>query len=487
MTKLTHLWPLILTVAWTAAACSASAGGGGGGAGYPGGAVGSQCAPEGTGGCYFANGLALTETCSGGVWTQQQVCDAGRFCVMDSAGQAECGGASTVDDDTTTATSQDASSGDVSGDVSAAQSDAGSPTQPDIAADANAGPKPLTAQGGFVTAIDGGLHGVDYAGTAATASMVHRLNTKPGGVGCVTALDISVAQPGGSCRLDLSFVVGYAGQGLRLETVRFHARTAVMQGGSLISTLPCKGWTDEPSTGPVVYESQGPEGTSSIASLTQPQASQVQAQLPDQVLTVTLDAPVVMKFGAREFSLDLATLRFEGLLTSKGDPTASCVKAGKPLPNWTLVDVNPGSKGYKNAYGLNAFPGKKVVVALVSDWCNSCRAQAQLMQKLQDQANASGKADTQMVLIADKQKSDISQLTKQVKNIPVFLDTAAVNAWAQMNAPHAGKFQGSQIRNSSYGFAKNGKEIMYFAPNGSGSLNLTAFQNAVMTVINAAE
>ena len=502
MNKSTHIWPLILAVAWTAAACAGSAGGGGGG-GYPGGVVGSPCVTEGSAGCYFANGLALTETCSGGVWTQQQVCQAGTFCSMNSAGQAECGATATIDAgaDTTTATAQDAAGADTGApqsdtgaaqsDTGAAQSDTGAATQSDAGTanqpDTSAGPKPLTAKGGFTTTIDGGLHGVDYAGMAATASMVHRLTTAPNEVGCVTALDISVAQPGGSCRLDLSFVVGYAGQGLRLETVRFHARTALMQDGQVISTLPCKGWTDEPSSGPVVYESQGPEGTISISPLPQPLASQAVATLPDQNLTITLDAPIVMKFGARTFSLNLSTLQFEGLLTSNGNAAASCVKQGTPLPDWVLLDVNPGSKGYKNTYGLSAFQGKKVVVTLVSDWCNSCRAQAQLVQKLQNQVDNSGKADTQLVLIADKQKSNITQLTKLVTNVPIFQDTSAVNAWTVMNKPHAGKFQGSAIRNSSYGFAKNGKDIMYFAPNGSGGLNLTAFQNAVMTVINAAD
>jgi len=194
---------------------------------------------------------------------------------------------------------------------------------------------------------------------------------------------------------------------------------------------------------------------------------------------------VTMVFKGRKFDMDLSKLTFDGDIASTGDENVQCVKTFHDFPKWELEDINPGSPGYKTTYGLDAFKGKKVVVALVSDWCNSCRSQTELMQKMQDEAIAAGKGDVQMVVINDKQKSDPSQLTKLAKSIPIFQDVAGVDAWTKMNEGQATKFKGSEIRNSGYGFAKNGAPIMYFAPNGTGSLNMTEYRNAVQAVINA--
>ncbi len=482
------------------AATTACASGGGGGASFPGGPVGSPCAPEGSGGCTYADGSPVAELCSGGAWTAQQVCPGGTTCTMAASGQAQCTqlAQTGAGNDTGGAIATDGAAGGANDGATGgandtfvtppADADAGAAQDTNVTPqpDANIGPPPLAAKGGFQASLGGSQLGVDYSGVAVSALTVHHQNADPSGVGCIATVQLTMAKPDGSCRLDLAFASSNDGLGPRLKSLSFHTRTAILNQGAATKVLPCAGWPAESTEGPVVYEGQAPQGSIGLTSLAQPLAGQAVATLLNQHVQVALDAPVAMIGAGKQFTLTLTSLAIQGTLESIGNPNASCGKPAFALPKWSLADVNPGSAGYQKTYGLEAFKGKKVVVVLVSDWCNSCLAQASSTQKLQDQIDQSGKADTQLVLIADKAKNNLGNLTKRIKNVPLFADTAAVDAWGKMNAPHAGKFKGSAIRNSAYGFAKNGQEIMYFAPSGSGSLNVTAFEQAVQKVIKAA-
>lgn len=494
-------WVLTATaLAW--AGCGTT-GSGGSFETYPGGMLGSACLYEGQPGCGYDVDHAVVEVCSGGVWTQVQACPAGAFCTVDNTGAAACqsggatGGGNDVGTggggtDTSGGGGNDVGTGGGSGNDVGTGGGGGTDVGTGGGTDSGGGggsdtggpiePPALIGLGKFIAAIDGINVAVDYTGAPAKAQLVHRQSGDADG-GCVAMAELTFAQPDGSCRLVLGFALGLEGKPLNLMTAQFFAKEVAGAGGA--APPACGNWPEESATGTVVYDAVAPAATVSFPKIPQPAAAAAQAELTGQIVQVQASKPLTMKFGNRQFQLTFQGLGLSGKLVSAGNPTATCGQKGIPLPQWQLADINPGSPGFKNTYGLDAFAGKKVVVALVSDWCNSCRAQAQLMQKLQDQAIASGHSDVQMVLIADKAKSDPSQLIKQVKTIPIFQDTSAVNAWLKMNAAHAGKFAGSQIRNSGYGYAKSGKEIMYFAPSGTGSLNLTAFQNAVMGVINA--
>ena len=480
-----------LTLALALAACISGGGGGGGGGGGAiavGGAVGSSCTSEGQGGCTFANGQPVTVSCTGGAWAEGVACGVGNSCVVNGAASSCVVNNSPTDAGTVADT---AGNGGNDANPSADTAVGGKDTtgQADVIAPKDngpAGPQPLVAMGSFSAAIDGGTFTVDYAGQLATALAQHKLNSSPMGLACFGKLQLALQRPDGSCRLELVFGPGAPGQGLIFESAAFHAKQA--QPGGAVKA--CEGWTKEPASGAVVYQSVGGTGGIAMPALAQPGAGKTSATIPDVTLQPTLLAPVTMKFLGRTFKLDLSGLAFGGDLQSEGSTQTVCEKVAPPvttLPAFTLLDINPGSPGYNTSYGLSAFAGKKIVVALVSDWCNSCIAQAKMMQQLQDSAVAAGKTDVQMVLVADKQKSTPANLTKQVKNIPIFQDTAAVNAWIILNEKHAGKFKASEIRNSGYGFAKDGTEIMYFAPSGTGSLNLTAFQQAAQKVINSPE
>jgi thiol-disulfide isomerase/thioredoxin len=345
---------------------------------------------------------------------------------------------------------------------------------------------PLSASGAFAANIDAADFTVSYQGLKATATMTHQINKDPGGLACVPALSVAVAQPDGTCKLQLDYEAGFQGEGLQLKSVKFWARALIDQGGGKTELVLCPGWTSkEPSSTEVVYASTVATGTLPLELIGQPEAGMAKAILRNRTLAPTFGGPVTMKYLGRHFTVDLSQITFKGDITSTGDENAQCVKTFHDFPAWQLQDINPGSALHDTTYGLDAFKGKKVVVALVSDWCASCRSQAQMMQKLQDQAIATGHADTVMVLIADKQTSNSADLLKMVKTIPVFQDTPQVDAWAKMNEGHASKFKGSEIRNSGYGFAKNGSPIMYFEPSGTGTLDLGKYESAVNTVIQA--
>ncbi|MBM4343278.1 MAG: redoxin domain-containing protein [Deltaproteobacteria bacterium] len=342
----------------------------------------------------------------------------------------------------------------------------------------------LKATGSFSADIDKGTFKVDYTGAVATATLKHRLNKTPGGLSCIPSAHISVALKDGACKLEFLYEAGFAGEGLVLKTVNFHARGWLHGDKSLNQTIDCPGWTKEPAKGEVVYSSSVVEGALQFMPIGQPEAGMAKATLRNKELKTTFAKLTTMKFQGRKFDVDLSSITFKGDVISLGDENAQCVKTFHDYPKWELQDINPGSKGANNTYGLDAFKGKKVVVALVSDWCASCISQTKLMQKLQDKYDAAGK-NAQMIVINDKKTNDKTKLTKEVTTIPIFQDVAGVDAWAKMDAPHAGKFSGSDIRNSGYGFAKNGAEIMYFKPSGDGSLNLTAFEQAVEAAVNA--
>ena len=71
---------------------------------------------------------------------------------------------------------------------------------------------PLTATGSFSGKIDNADWSVDYTGLKASATMTHRINKDPGGLACVPSLAIEVAKADGTCKLELKYEAGFAGE-----------------------------------------------------------------------------------------------------------------------------------------------------------------------------------------------------------------------------------------------------------------------------------
>ena len=197
----------------------------------------------------------------------------------------------------------------------------------------------LAAKGGFQASLGGSQLGVDDSGVAVSALTVHHQNADPSGVGCIATVQLTMAKPDGSCRLDLAFASSNDGLGPRLKALSFHARTAILNPGAASKVLPCAGWPAESTEGPVVYEGQAPQGSIGLASLAQPLAGQAVATLLNQHVQVALDAPVAMIGAGKQFTLTLTSLAIQGTLESIGNPNASCGKPAFALPKWSLARI----------------------------------------------------------------------------------------------------------------------------------------------------
>lgn len=121
--------------------------------------------------------------------------------------------------------------------------------------------------------------------------------------------------------------------------------------------------------------------------------------------------------------------------------------AASDWPQWQLKDIQPKSDQFEQTYGLDAFKGKTVVVALLVGWCPYCRSQAVKLEALQQElgddvqivivhgksANAKKDQDAMLYMTeadgsikTDDQGNPISRCT-----MPVFQDTEAADVWGK--------------------------------------------------------
>src|SRR3970040_2003947 len=63
---------------------------------------------------------------------------------------------------------------------------------------------------------------------------------------------------------------------------------------------------------------------------------------------------------------------------------------GAPAPAWALQDFQPLSERFGQVYGLDAFRGSVVLVALYAGWCNTCQGAAYQLNDLVKQWQAEG-------------------------------------------------------------------------------------------------
>ena len=187
-----------------------------------------------------------------------------------------------------------------------------------------AAPATLLAKGSFATTFAGSPVSIDYTGLTTAATVTHRINKDAKGLACITQLDLSVARPDGSCRLDLQWQPG--ADGLRLAKVRFFAVVTKTQDGVVLQKDLCPGWPAETAPGEVVYEGESDGARISQGPLVAPLAAQAEAKLSGVKLTMT--GSVDLKRGGKKFTVDLGLLSFHGALTSKGRTDVSCGQAG---------------------------------------------------------------------------------------------------------------------------------------------------------------
>jgi hypothetical protein len=101
---------------------------------------------------------------------------------------------------------------------------------------------------------------------------------------------------------------------------------------------------------------------------------------------------------------------------------------GAPAPGWKLQDFQPASDRYTETYGLDAFRGTPVLVALLSGSCNTCGGIAYLLNDLQQQWLAEGLVVT-FCAINSVDDGNGQFLIDQCA-FPLFQDDPATNAWS---------------------------------------------------------
>lgn len=183
--------------------------------------------------------------------------------------------------------------------------------------------------------------------------------------------------------------------------------------------------------------------------------------------------------------LSLVGLGCGGVETQErcGAGAAKCAK--KIAPQWSLEDVQPQSARFGQRYGLKAFEGKVIVVALLVGWCPYCRAQAQQLETMRQElgddveivvlhgASADNDEDRDALLYLDPAADPKTSRC----SMPIFQDTEDINAWEQ----HQG------VKDDFFVYAANG-ELWAYLPRSAGTdLNTQEGQKTLKDAVMAAK
>ena len=232
-------------------------------------------------------------------------------------------------------------------------------------------PQELMAVGALTTSLGDEDVTLDYDGLIATAEINHKISSTADGYACITEASVSVAKEDGSCAFELRYRPGFEGEGLVLRSAEFHAKKGIVQDGVVIDTIPCSDWPEESASGEVIYSMTDGAGGINLQPISAPGSTQDEVNLTGATLKPT--GSVTMKFraagsSAKEFTLDLGQLTFEGDVLSTGVSEGECARYFEPYPEWELTDVNETSPFHNETFGLHRYKGKIVVVLLSAAW-----------------------------------------------------------------------------------------------------------------------
>lgn len=141
--------------------------------------------------------------------------------------------------------------------------------------------------------------------------------------------------------------------------------------------------------------------------------------------------------------------------------TPDCVECpGTAAPTWELYDFQPQSCGYGEIYGLERFRGTVTVVVLWSATCSFCQAQLSKIEELRLELSLQG-IEPHIVGVSLSTTADFQERLTERGSIPLFQDTAEVNAWAMHNGD----------KDDMYIYAPDGT-LDRFIDDGSNDINL---------------
>jgi hypothetical protein len=97
------------------------------------------------------------------------------------------------------------------------------------------------------------------------------------------------------------------------------------------------------------------------------------------------------------------------------------------VPGWQLVDVQPESERYEEEYGLEAFGGKTLAVALLAGESDRASEVASALESLYEECVGEG-LNVSFCIVNRAGDEDAAALAEAV-SFPVFQDRADVGAW----------------------------------------------------------
>jgi thiol-disulfide isomerase/thioredoxin len=110
--------------------------------------------------------------------------------------------------------------------------------------------------------------------------------------------------------------------------------------------------------------------------------------------------------------------------------TSKPTDEGAPAPGWELLDFQPKSPRYREVYGLEAFRGSVLLLALYAGTCDVCIVLTRELDRLEKQWQAEGLGVRVAAVNAKDAATDQRDLV-EVADFPLFQDTKQVDAFAQ--------------------------------------------------------
>lgn len=155
-----------------------------------------------------------------------------------------------------------------------------------------------------------------------------------------------------------------------------------------------------------------------------------------------------------------------------GSAGASTPSESYRYPAWELEDIQPLSPQFGKTYGLEAFRGRTLVVALFEGYCPYCRSNSIVLEQVVEEIRAEGR-DVQLVVLSD---ANASYFVDAIK-VPIFLDPAPGRpTWSLMRP--------NPIKHDTFVFAPNGKRTFFFEGTYTGDAN--GYRTEVAAAIRAA-
>ena len=144
--------------------------------------------------------------------------------------------------------------------------------------------------------------------------------------------------------------------------------------------------------------------------------------------------------------------------------------------DWSATDFQPKSARFNQAYGLEAFRGKTVLVGYLSAWCPYCRAQAGLLEKLKGELAAEGATDIEILVVNSEDAAGDQANFVAVTSFPLLQDTATTLVFRKQRTQ----------KDDVAIYDREGKLLQFFGPGTARDLQRPEVYDAMKAALKAA-